>query len=64
MFLVTVLNFMLNLNLAIAECILTLYTELITALFKLRNVFFDNFDCQKLWKTNALMECLNSFNFS
>ena len=55
---------MLNLNLAIAECILMLYTELITALFKLRNVFFDNFDCQKLWKTNALMECLNSFNFS
>ena len=38
-------------NLVIPECILTLYTDLITVLFKLRNVFFDNFDCQKLWKT-------------
>ena len=51
-------------NLVIPECILTLYTELITVLFKLRNVFFDNFDYQKLWKTIALMVCFNSFNFS
>ena len=51
-------------NLVIPECILTLYTELITVLFKLRNVFFDNFDYQKLWKTIALMVCFNSFIFS
>ena len=51
-------------NLVIPECILTLYTELITVLFKLRNVFFDNFDYLKLWKTIALMVCLNSFYFS
>ena len=51
-------------NLVIPECILTLYTDLITVLFKLRNVFFDNFDCQKLWKTIALMVCLSSFIFS
>ena len=38
--------------------------ELITVLFKLWNVFFDNFDYQKLWKTIALMICFNSFNFS
>ena len=31
-------------NPVIPECILTLYTELITVLFKPRNVFFDNFD--------------------
>ena len=43
---------------------LTLYTELITVLFKRRNVFFDNFDYQKLWKTIALMVCFNSFNLS
>ena len=29
----------------------------------MRNVFFDNFDYQKLWKTTALMVCFNSFNF-
>ena len=29
-------------NLVIPECILTLYTELITVLFKLKNAFFDN----------------------
>ena len=51
-------------NLVIPECILTLYTELITVLFKRRNVFFDNFDYQKLWKTIALMVCFNSFNLS
>ena len=51
-------------NLGIPECILTLSTELITVLFKLRNVFFDNFDYQKLWKTIALMICFNSFIFS
>ena len=51
-------------NLVIPECILMLYTELITVLFKLRNVFFDNFDYQKLWKTIALMICFNSFIFS
>ena len=51
-------------NLVIRECILELYTELITVLFKLGNVFFDNFDYQKLWKTIALMECFNSFIFS
>ena len=50
-------------NLVIPECILTLYTELITVLFKLRNVFFDNFDYQKLWKTIVLMACFNSFIF-
>ena len=33
-------------------------------MFKLRNIFFDNFDYQKLWKTIALMICFNSFNFS
>ena len=37
--------------------------ELITVLFKLRNVFFDNFDYQKIWKTIALMVCFNSFVF-
>ena len=42
---------------------LTLYTELIIVSFKLRNVFFDNFDYQKLWKTIALMICFNSCNF-
>ena len=51
-------------NLVIPACILTLYTEFITAVFKLRDVFFDNFDYQKLWKTIALMVCFNSFNFS
>ena len=51
-------------NLVIPECILTLYTELITVLFKLRNVFFNNFDYQKLWKTIALRVCFNSFIFS
>ena len=37
-------NFYANfdVNLVIPECILTLYTELITVLFKLGNVFFDN----------------------
>ena len=38
-------------NLVIPACILTLYTKLITVLAKLKNVFFDNFDYQKLWKT-------------
>ena len=42
----------------------TLYTELITVLFKLRNDFFDNFDYRKLWKTIVLMVCFNSFIFS
>ena len=51
-------------NLVIPECILTLYTELIIVLAKLKNVFFDNFDYQKLWKTVALMVCFYSFNFS
>ena len=35
-------------NLVIPECILTLCTELITVLAKLKNVFFDNFDYKKL----------------
>ena len=35
-------------NLVIPECILTLYTELITVLAKLKNVFFDNSDYKKL----------------
>ena len=48
----------------ITECILTLYTELITVLVKLKNVFLDNFDYQKLLKTVALMLCFNSFNSS
>ena len=43
---------------------LTHYTDLVTVLFKLRNVSFDNFDYQKLWKTIALLVCFNSFNFS
>ena len=51
-------------NLAIPECILTLYSELIIVLVKLKNGFFDNFDYQKLWKIAALMVCFNSFNFS
>ena len=53
-----------NDNLVIPECILTLYTELINVLLKLRNVFFDNFDYQQLWKTIVLMVCFNSFIFS
>ena len=51
-------------NLVIPEYTLTLYTELIIALFKLTNIFFDNFDYRKLWKTIALMICFNSFNLS
>ena len=50
-------------NFVIPECILTLYTDLITVLFKLINVFW-YFRLPKLWKTIALMECSNSFNFS
>ena len=50
-------------NLVIPECILLLYTEFIFVLAKLKNVFFDNFDCQKLWKTIVLIEYFNSFNF-
>ena len=37
-------------NLVIPECILRLYTEVITVLAKLKNIFFDNFDYQKLWE--------------
>ena len=51
-------------NLVIPESILRLYLELITVSFKLRNVFFDNLDYQKFWKTIALMVCFKSFNFS
>ena len=51
-------------NLVIPECILTLYTELITVLFKLKNIFFDNFDYQMSWKTIALMVYFNSLIFS
>ena len=51
-------------NLVIPECILILYTELITVLVKLKNIFLDHFDYQKLLKTVALMACFNSFNFS
>ena len=51
-------------NLVIPECISTLYTELIIVLAKLKNVFFDNFNYQKLWKTVALMVCFNSFDLS
>ena len=50
-------------DLVIPECILTLYTELIIVLVKLKNSSFDNFNYQKLWKTVALMVCFNSFNF-
>ena len=50
--------------LVIPECISTLYTELIIVLAKLKNVFFDNFDYQKLCKTVTLMVCFYSFNFS
>ena len=53
-----------NDNLVIPECILTLYTELITVLAKLKNVLIDNFDYENLWETVALMVCFNSFNFS
>ena len=38
------LNANYNNSLVITECILALYTEHITALVKLTNVFFDNFD--------------------
>ena len=31
-----------NANLVVPECILTFYTEVITVLAKLKNVFFDN----------------------
>ena len=51
-------------NLVIPECILTLYTELITVLVKPKNVLLDNFDYQNLLKIVALMACFNSFNFS
>ena len=37
-------------NLVIPEYILTLDTQLITVLLKLRNVFFDNFDYQNFGK--------------
>ena len=50
-------------NLVIPECILTLYTELIIVLVKLKNDFFDSFDYQNLWETVELMVCFNSFNF-
>ena len=53
-----------NDNLVIPECILTLCTELITVFLKLRNVFFDNFNYQKLWKFIALMVYFDSFIFS
>ena len=45
-------------NLVIPECILTVYTELIIVLVKLKNGFFDNFDYQNFWETVALMVCL------
>ena len=45
-------------KLVIPECILTIYTELIIVLVKLKNGFFDNFDYQNLWETVALMVCL------
>ena len=51
-------------NLVIPECILTLYSELIIALAKLKNVFFDNFEYQELWNTVLIMVSFNSFTFS
>ena len=57
-------NFNATCDEKIPECILTLYTEIITVLVKLKNVFHDNFHYQKLLKTVALMVCFNSFNFS
>ena len=51
-------------NLVTPKYISTLHTELSTVLAKVKNVFFDNFDYQKLWETIALMVCFNSFNFS
>ena len=42
-------------NLVIPECILTLYTELIIVLVKLKNGFFDNFNYQKLCETVTLI---------
>ena len=55
---------MITILFLIPECILILYTKLITALTKLESVFFDHFDYQKLWKTVALMVCFSSFNFN
>ena len=46
-------------NLAIPECILALYTELIIVLVKLIALVHPN-----LWEIVALMVCFNSFNFS
>ena len=65
LFLVIILIFFVtcNDNLVIPDCILTLYTELVIVLAKLKNIFFDNFDYRKVWKTVALMVCFNSFNF-
>ena len=57
-------NFHANCDDKIPECILTLYTELIIVLIKLKNVFLDKFNYRKLLKTVTLMVCFNSFNFS
>ena len=51
-------------NLVTPKYISTLYTERSTVLAKVKNVFFDNFDYQKLWETITLMVCFNTFNFS
>ena len=56
-------NFNATRNDKTPECISTSYTELITVLFKQKNVFLDNFDYQQLLKTVSLMVCFNSFNF-
>ena len=47
-------------NLVTPECILTLYTVIITVFFKLKKAFFNKFDYQKLWKTVLSMVCFNS----
>ena len=52
-----------NDNLVIPEFVLTLYTDLIIVLVKLKNGFFDNFYYRELWKTVALMVRFNSINF-
>ena len=51
-------------NLVTPKYISTLYTERSTVLAKVKNVFFDNVDYQKLWETITLMVCFNTFNFS
>ena len=43
--------------------VMTIYTELITVSTEMKNVFLENFDYQRPWKTVALIVCFTSFNF-